>query len=299
MAATRALVAGWFSMHRGATVGDVLAGQLVSRWLGRAGYAHDVAWPAAKGEGVDWETVDPEAYSHVIVVCGPAAPGLRITKLIERFERQRLIGIDLSMISSLHEWNPFDVLIERDSTRVRRPDITFVAPRTPVPVVARILAHSQREYDGAMHDSAREAIDRLLGARELAVVPVDTRLPPKNKTGASSAGEVESLIARMDAVVTTRLHGLVLALKNGIPALAIDAIAGGAKVLAQAESVGWPAVFSVDRLDQDELSAALDWCLGPKARERCAECAADATAAIDEVRGELLESLGGLPSATS
>ena len=45
-----------------------------------------------------------------------------------------------------------------------------------------------------------------------------------------TAEEVESLIARMDVVLTTRLHGLVLALKHGVPVVAIDPIAGGAKL---------------------------------------------------------------------
>ena len=35
----------------------------------------------------------------------------------------------------------------------------------------------------------------------------------------------------MDAVVTTRLHGTVLAIKNGVPPVVIDPIAGGRKVL--------------------------------------------------------------------
>lgn len=50
---------------------------------------------------------------------------------------------------------------------------------------------------------------------------------------------------RMDAVVTTRLHGMVFALKN-VPALAVDPIRGGAKILRQAEAIGWPVVFVAD-----------------------------------------------------
>lgn len=33
------------------------------------------------------------------------------------------------------------------------------------------------------------------------------------------------MLRRLDVVVTTRLHGLVLALKNGVPALAVDPVA--------------------------------------------------------------------------
>jgi exopolysaccharide biosynthesis predicted pyruvyltransferase EpsI len=66
----------------------------------------------------------------------------------------------------------------------------------------------------------------------MAVIAIDTRLD-ENRTGLRTAGEVESLIARMDVVLTTRLHGMVLALKNGVPAIAIDSVAGGAKVRRQ------------------------------------------------------------------
>ena len=61
-----------------------------------------------------------------------------------------------------------------------------------------------------------------------------------------TAAEVESLIARVDVVVTTRLHGLVLALKNGVPAVAVDPVRGGAKVCRQAQTLGWPYAYAVD-----------------------------------------------------
>ncbi len=44
----------------------------------------------------------------------------------------------------------------------------------------------------------------------------------------------------MDIVVTTRLHGMVLALKNGVPAIAVDPIVGGAKITQQARAINWP-----------------------------------------------------------
>jgi polysaccharide pyruvyl transferase WcaK-like protein len=44
------------------------------------------------------------------------------------------------------------------------------------------------------------------------------------------------VISRLDLVITMRMHGLVLALKHGVPALAVDPVAGGAKVTAQAQA---------------------------------------------------------------
>jgi polysaccharide pyruvyl transferase WcaK-like protein len=46
-----------------------------------------------------------------------------------------------------------------------------------------------------------------------------------------------------DVVVTTRLHGLVLALKQGVPVLAVDPVAGGARVATQAAAWGWPVLL--------------------------------------------------------
>jgi Polysaccharide pyruvyl transferase len=51
------------------------------------------------------------------------------------------------------------------------------------------------------------------------------------------------VIARADVVVTTRLHGLVLALTQGMPVLAVDPVAGGAKVATQAAAWGWPVLL--------------------------------------------------------
>ena len=75
--------------------------------------------------------------------------------------------------------------------------------------------------------------------------------------------------------MTTRLHGLVLALKNGVPVVAIDPEAGGAKLARQAKTVGWPICFIADELDSRALEDALDYCLTDDAqapwRRACAE----------------------------
>ena len=48
---------------------------------------------------------------------------------------------------------------------------------------------------------------------------IDTRLDVPNNSGLRTPAEIESLIAAMDVMVTTRLHGTVLALRNGVPAI--------------------------------------------------------------------------------
>lgn len=102
---------------------------------------------------------------------------------------------------------------------------------------------------------------------------------------------MEALIADMDVVLTTRLHGLVLALKNGVPAVAVDAIAGGSKVKRQAEAIGWPVVLTADALKDEELNEAFDYCLTEEARAKAGECCEQAREEIEEVRGEFLRAL--------
>src|SRR5205085_3517082 len=140
----------------------------------------------------------------------------------------------------LEIWNPWSTLLPRDGVGVdTAPDLTFVGGPATVPVVARVQVDVQNEYEGAAPDFVHAAFDRLLAERDAAVIPIDTRLDG-NAGGLRTAAQVESLIAKADVVLTTRLQGLVFALRGGVPAVAVDAIPGGAKLIAQARALGWP-----------------------------------------------------------
>ena len=115
--------------------------------------------------------------------------------------------------------------------------------------------------------------------------------PPLNVTGLRTSAEVETLIARTDAVLTTRLHGLVLALKNGVPALAVDPVPGGGKLLRQAETLEWPAVLVPESATDEALGRWLDYCLSEGARSQARACAERALPAVDALRSRLLASL--------
>ncbi len=285
----RTLVAGWFSFEQmGATAGDLFARDLVCEWLRQAGIAHDVALAAPWTGGVDWQRVDPADYSHVVFVCGPFGNGWPVTEFLPRFAGSQLVGVNLTMLEPLEAWNPFDLLLERDSSRFARPDISFLAQQPKAPVVGVVLVHPQKEYGAkARHHEANAAIRRLLDSLEVAVVPIDTRLD-ENSTGLRTPREVESVIARMDAVVTTRLHGTVLAIKNGVPVVAIDPIAGGAKIKRQAETIGWPVVFAGDELSDEKLAQGLAFCLSEAGRRRALECALRAQDLLQDIRADFL-----------
>jgi polysaccharide pyruvyl transferase WcaK-like protein len=161
-----------------------------------------------------------------------------------------------------------------------------------VPVIGVVLVEPYPPEYGARdrQDAARAAAARLIDSREAAIVEIDTRLE-RNSGGLRTADEVATLIARVDAVVTTRLHGLVLALRAGVPALAIDPVAGGAKIRRQAEAVGWPHVRVGDALDDADLSAALDLCLTDEARALARACAARAAGHVEAVRAQFVATL--------
>jgi hypothetical protein len=284
----KALVSGWFSFEQGhATAGDLLALDLACEWLECAGYTYDVALAPPFPGGVDWRIANPQNYSHVVFVCGPFQKGELESEFLAHFADCRLIGLDLSMPIPLDVWNPFDLLFERDSSAGARPDITFLSRRKLLPVVGVCLVEP---YEGALDHVANAAIQRLVDSREITVVPIDTRLD-MNSTGLRSPSEVASLLARMDVVVTTRLHGTVLALKHGVPVLAIDPEAGGAKIRRQAETIGWPIVFTADAVTHEALQKAFDYCLTGAARAKARECCERAMWMVEATRNEFISAL--------
>lgn len=293
VAGLRVLVAGWWSFElMGASAGDLLARDVAVSWLERAGFASHLAG-SERFPGVDWRAVDPGDYTHLMFVCGPFGNGPPLTEMLERFASARLIAVDVSLLQQLADWDPFDLLLERDSERTSRPDIAIAARQPLVPVLARVFVHDQKEYPDRLHAVAHAALDALLVRSGAAVVSVDTCLDPPNTTGLHTAAEIESVLARVDVVVTTRLHGLVLALKNGVPALAVDPVAGGAKVARQAAVLGWPHSVLADRLSDDQLDDMLAVCLTDDARALARRCAEAARAAVSGVGEDLLRHLHG------
>lgn len=283
----RTLVAGWFSFSgTGTTVGDVMAKDVVCSWLEAAGMRYDVAIAPAFGSGVDWRRVDQSHYSHVIFVCGP----FYRSDLLRRFEGSKLVGVDLSMIEPVRDWNPFDLLLERDSEELVRPDLAFGAPRMTVPVVGFApLPPEDADAGREQASAANELLQGLLESRRVSVAPIDTRLEGRADGLSASPASVESLIGRLDAVVTARLHGLVLALRNGVPALALDPTEGGGKIVRQASALGWPAVLRLGEATDDRLNEAFEFCLSDEARALARERATDGARRVEEIGRTFVE----------
>lgn len=282
------LVGGWFSFSDGhATAGDLLALQVACQWLIKAGFSYDVAFDPPFNEGVDWRIVDPDTYSHVVFVCGPFERKQLEADFLSRFHGCRLIGLNLSMRVPVEKWNPFDLLFERDSSAAVRPDMVFLSAEPQVPVVGICLVEP---YADALDHLANEAIGRLVQSNKMVTVNIDTRLD-RNTTNLRTPAEVESLIARMDLLVTTRLHGAVMALKNGVPVVSIDPEAGGAKIVAQMQKIGWPVVFSADALTEEGMQTGFEYCLTPEARIKARDCRDYAVDTIGQTAEEFIREM--------
>lgn len=290
----KVLIAGWFSFdNMGATAGDIIARDIICQWLGEANIEFAVAdcpgFPITGG--TNWQLVNPNEFTDLLFVCGPFGNGWPVTEMLARYSNCRLIGVNLSLMEPLGVWNPFALLFERDSSNKTHPDITFFAPPPLVPVIGVILSHKQKEYGSrSLHDEANKKIEELLNTVEVARVSIDTSLLD-NKGGLRTAGEVEAMIAKMDLVITTRLHGTVLAIKNGVPVIPIDPIDGGAKISLQVKELGWPILFNAATLDEVSLSTAFQYCLSRTARAKALECAELAGKKIKAMKESLLSQL--------
>lgn len=271
----RALVTGWPSfLHGEATAGDVLSMRAVAAALEAAGIACDIAWsPVLYPAGVCLDDAAPERYTHVVFACGPAH-GEQVRDLHRRYARCHRVAVGVSIIDpddpAVTDFH--DVLARDGDGENPRRDLSAAARCRPVPVVGVALAPGQREYGAARrHDDVTARLTAWLSRGDCARLPLDTRLDSRDWRHPATADQFLSLVRRVDAVVTMRLHGLVLALREGVPALAVDPVAGGAKVRAQAAAWGWPAVVAAEDLSDhgsggSRLQGWLDWCLSESGR---------------------------------
>lgn len=255
------LLTGWSGVvHGEATAGDVLSMAAVAGSLDQAGIACDTGWSEVMCPpgGLDLANADPAAYTHLVWACGPLS-GTPVLQTAARFAGCRRIAVGVSV---LDPDDPavaaFDTVIARDTEGASgQVDLAARPVSGSVPVVGVFLSSGQHEYRARRrHEQVNTALGNWLGSRDLAALPLDTRLDPRDWRLATTPAQLESVVRRVDVVVTTRLHGLVLALKNGVPVVAVDPVTGGAKVTAQARAWNWP-VLSADDLTETVLDSAL------------------------------------------
>jgi hypothetical protein len=270
----RLLLTGWFSFPDGeATAGDVLAQQQVSATLSHFGIAHDTAWsPGFRPAELSLEEADPAAYDRLLFLCGPAS-GAQLTRLHRRFAACRRYALGVSVIDPADPAvTGFHRVVARDGTGSEpRLDLSATAALGPEPpTVGVVLTEGQGEYgERRRHTGTVRRLTDWIGGTDCARVEWDTRLATDWRHCAT-AEQYLALVRRLDAVLTTRLHGMVLALRVGTPVLAVDPVAGGAKVSAQARALGWPAALRAEDVTTPTLDRWWAWCLSPAGRAAAA-----------------------------
>ncbi|MTE21780.1 polysaccharide pyruvyl transferase family protein [Streptomyces sp. TRM43335] len=264
--APRALLTGWFSfLHGEATAGDVLALHRLQEILEDSGIPHETAWsPGFRPGELSLEDADPARYTHVVFVCGPLH-GPQVAALHERYAHCVRVAVGVSVIDPDEPAvRGFHRVLPRDADGARpTADLAAAAPPlSATPVAGVVLTHGQGEYGGRRrHGEVAERVTGWLAGLDCARVELDTRLARDDWRLCATPDQLQSVLARLDVVVTDRLHGLVLALRAGVPALAVDPVAGGAKVTAQARVHRWPALVPAERLTERELGRWWRWCL--------------------------------------
>jgi len=288
----RVLVTGWFSFDEViATIGDELGADVVVGWLTEMGIEHDVAWAPYLGRGPNWRDLTPADYTHLVFVSGPLMDMPLVRELTSAFAGAQRIAVNVSAVPD--DARPlFHQVWERDAPGVSRPDLAIAATTPDVPVVAVAFAPAQEEYGTrSQADAVRAAIEGWLGARAIPWFELDMDL--FDKPYERFPAQVEALVRRADVVVSMRLHGLVLALAHGVPVIACDAIAGGAKVSAQAAALGWPVVLRAGEIDPVTLDAALEHALSGTLSDELAEARRRGAAGNEQAREWFTRQLTG------
>lgn len=287
----RILITGWFSFelpHN--TAGDLLAKETAIKWAIDAGFVCDVAVPRPQcDEEVNVNTVDPADYIAVVFVCGPLTNG-HIAPLMQKFKGIKRIALNVSVVPSSDVSSEFDIIIPRDAPGEANPDISLATRTVKTPVIGLIYVGHQKEYPTQQHELVEQLVEEVVREMDIAVVPIDTKLP-NNEYGLSSISQIESVISSMDLVITTRLHGSLLSLRNGIPAISIDPVPSGAKVRSQMRTIGWPLSYTIDELNKVKLKTAIELALLPKSRDDASKLIGQAVASLANVRKIFYQSL--------
>lgn len=260
--AKRLLVCWYGSFAGHGTIGDLRS--LESAVTHLVGRGHDVSHATADeliipgAKRVLWDEATAAAFDAVLFVCGPILRTHPHTNaLFERFANVTLIGLGVSILpaeSPLH-FNPFQILFARQGASKAHGDIAIAAPpvrRAPhVRGAAKIgisLRGAQSEYgDEKCKWRETEALVRATAAAALEacggyVVDIENHLQRSELT----ADGIDALYADCDLIITSRFHGAVMALRYNVPFIAIDQIAGGAKVYDLLAPLGWPHCYRID-----------------------------------------------------
>jgi len=296
----KAVIFGHFSFPGGGgTFGDLEALEVVQEWLYDLRVGFDVVTNHEDGvEGIDISEVRTEEYGIFIFVCGPwYSTGKIHAKLLDDFNHCYKIGVNLTTF--VEGSAGFDQLLSRDNLIERNVDIAFGRQLSDLPVAGILLIERQKTYGFKQrHQYIKKVVNKYLESKTLAPIWLDTNAS-LNQMGIKTPEQFESIIKKTDFVITDRLHGVVLSLKNSVPVIAIDPVEGGGKVSAQAKALGWPLLLKAEEFSMDELHKAVNKLLTSDYSSDLARSRARAEESIEKSRRDFNQAVGEAQVAES
>jgi hypothetical protein len=262
---------GWWGSlcSRNGTVGDCWAVHNVAQWLLHNSVDVDVisgpTWPYKNIVSMPFELVDARKYDMFIWVCGPLVPDEQIIKMISEFKDHRRIAVGVSKLAEMNDINSlFDRIIARDSMD----EVTFDLALDPRYFPARLdpklkkntavllsLVSYEHWFDAQHDDSQRVARAFGEAMHNLRLDPirfVDTRLTSQDPI------EIARPFAETSFVLTTRLHGALLAIQNEVPFVAVEQNANSTKISTIIRGrLGWPCVLPIADIAPSTVEAAI------------------------------------------
>jgi hypothetical protein len=138
-----------------------------------------------------------------------------------------------------------DISTVRDGPgRPTSADFAVLAPAEDAArIAAVILRGHQPEYrqEPSIHQGVEAAVASALNATLHYQIQLNTRNPQGLPPGKAAAA-LEFLLEHVTVVITSRLHGIVHAVRAGVLPIIIDEIIGGGKVTACATAFGLPVL---------------------------------------------------------
>jgi len=260
----RIVIVGWFSFslnHN--TAGDLLSMQTLYDWVISAEFDCKVAVPTpVMPYEVETASLIEDAYDAIIFVCGPLTD-YSLKPFMDKFTNIKRFAVNVSLIEGNIVGEELNKVFARDSSSIANVDISLATKSVLTPVVGLIYVGKQYEYEGQDHEKVEVVVDETLNHLDCARIFIDTKLP-NNNHGLKSSGQIEAVIKKMDVVITTRLHGALLSLRNGVPAVVVDPVPSSAKVSRQMKAIGWPLLINDNELDSLALSEAMSKALKPE-----------------------------------
>jgi len=259
----RILVAWWgTSKHGSPTIGDHMAVSNLALALLQNGAEVDVASyhhvECGAANIVDWMRINPRAYRCVAFVCGPLSNEFYFRLFFFRFRHARKVAVGVSVIDpKLPGTRLFDEIIARDGMPQESFDLSLAG--APQQIMHRQRRHiavclrgHQSEYGDANCYSTRldSMIYKVASGFADHIEHISTVVGKHN-----TVQRIHESFADAKLVITTRLHGALLALYHRTPFVAIDQIKGGRKVASVLRRVPWNHVYPFD-VDEPTLERA-------------------------------------------